>query len=58
MRLRDISIRRVLMLALLTAGITPLAVLGVFSLDKAASSLESQDTSQLRAVRDINRHEI
>lgn len=58
MRLRDISIRRVLMLALLTAGITPLAVLGVFSLDKAASSLESQATSQLRAVRDIKRHEI
>lgn len=58
MRLRDISIRNVLMGAFLVTGVLPFAILGILSLTKASSSLSHQATSQLTAVRDIKKHQI
>ena len=58
MRLNNISIRRVLLVAFLATGILPFAVLGLMSLDKASSSLRDQAMHQLTAVRDIKKNQV
>lgn len=57
-RLKDIRLRNKFLLVMLTIGLLPFAAIGVMALLEAQSSMKEDVFNQLKAVRELKKHQI